>query len=233
MLPENSNSPSPVSYSKIHLYLMLWTFLEADGPGGALRLHLDEGGMETIRFSVGYVFVAMTDPSFFVLRYGLILSEWSSNFAYADNGKPLPGILPRSDETARMPRKKIPGRPILTVLCASLHAQIIYVGQVGSEKIGEYDATTGGVINANFISGLNDPWGLALSGNSLFVASYDARTAIWLDNTMPPREPRSTPPSSRACTAPGDSRCLATTFRGERRWRRLGWPMQRHYGGRD
>jgi hypothetical protein len=39
--------------------------------------------------------------------------------------------------------------------------------------VGEYNATTGAVINADFITGLSSPERLALSGNTLFVVSGD------------------------------------------------------------
>ena len=42
--------------------------------------------------------------------------------------------------------------------------------------MGEYDVTTGAPINANFITGLNWPTTLALSGNTLFVASLGSTT---------------------------------------------------------
>ena len=50
----------------------------------------------------------------------------------------------------------------------------------------EYNATTGAAINANFITGLNTPQGLAVNDNSLFVAEffgarvgkYDATTGV-------------------------------------------------------
>jgi hypothetical protein len=50
--------------------------------------------------------------------------------------------------------------------------------------VGKYDAKTGAAINANFIAGLNLPSGLAVNGNTLFVANegngtvgkYDAKT---------------------------------------------------------
>ena len=45
----------------------------------------------------------------------------------------------------------------------------VYVTQFSI--VSEYDATTGGVIKASFIMGLNLPVALALSGNTLFVAS--------------------------------------------------------------
>jgi hypothetical protein len=41
----------------------------------------------------------------------------------------------------------------------------------GHGKIAEYDATTGAVINANFITGLNQPEGITISGNDLFVVN--------------------------------------------------------------
>jgi hypothetical protein len=41
----------------------------------------------------------------------------------------------------------------------------------GHGKIAEYDATTGAVINANFITGLNQPEGITISGNHLFVVN--------------------------------------------------------------
>jgi DNA-binding beta-propeller fold protein YncE len=59
----------------------------------------------------------------------------------------------------------------------------LFVGDVLG-FVGKYDATTGGAINASFITGLNRPAGLALLGNTLFVANsgsdtvgeYDAKT---------------------------------------------------------
>jgi len=53
-------------------------------------------------------------------------------------------------------------------------AQTLYVSSLAyPASVGEYDATTGAVINASFISGLQDfePYGLALSGNNLYVAN--------------------------------------------------------------
>jgi hypothetical protein len=49
-------------------------------------------------------------------------------------------------------------------------AQVLYVSQ-GNNLIAEYNATTGALINASFITGLGDPYGLLLSGNTLFVAN--------------------------------------------------------------
>jgi hypothetical protein len=47
---------------------------------------------------------------------------------------------------------------------------------LGVGKIGAYDATTRAAINANFITGLNNPTGLLLSGNTLFVADSGLNT---------------------------------------------------------
>ena len=46
-----------------------------------------------------------------------------------------------------------------------------WVGSQGNNKVGEYNATTGATINASFITGLNTPYGLALSGTGLYVAN--------------------------------------------------------------
>ena len=56
--------------------------------------------------------------------------------------------------------------------------QLFVAGDVGtasgSGTVGEYDASTGATINAFFITGLNRfYYGLALSGNTLFVANLD------------------------------------------------------------
>lgn len=42
----------------------------------------------------------------------------------------------------------------------------------GSSSVAEYNATSGAVINPNFIP-LPETWGIAVSGNTLFVASYN------------------------------------------------------------
>ena len=53
----------------------------------------------------------------------------------------------------------------------------------GNDTVGEYDATTGAAISPSFITGLSAPIGLAVLGNTLFVANnantvgeYDAKT---------------------------------------------------------
>lgn len=53
-------------------------------------------------------------------------------------------------------------------LAGGAHAQIFVVNQ-GNGTIGKY-ATSGAVINASFISGLNSPTGIAASGDFLYVA---------------------------------------------------------------
>jgi hypothetical protein len=45
-------------------------------------------------------------------------------------------------------------------------------GPVNPGSVGKYNASTGATINASFITGLTDAEGLAVLGNTLFVASY-------------------------------------------------------------
>jgi hypothetical protein len=59
----------------------------------------------------------------------------------------------------------------------------LYVSQLGILTVSEYNAATGAEINANLITRLRTPGGLALQGNTLFVANqsgtigkYDAAT---------------------------------------------------------
>ena len=48
---------------------------------------------------------------------------------------------------------------------------IIYVTNEGSGTIGEY-TTSGATVNASLVSGLDEPFGIAVSGSDLFVADY-------------------------------------------------------------
>jgi DNA-binding beta-propeller fold protein YncE len=52
----------------------------------------------------------------------------------------------------------------------------IFVTNSGTGTIGEYDYNTGGTVNAALVSGLNYPWGIAVSGVNLFVANNTAQT---------------------------------------------------------
>ena len=96
--------------------------------------------------------------------------------------------------------------------------------------VGEYNATTGAVINANFITGLNGPVGLALSGNNLFVANFGGGTVGEYNAT-----------TGAAINAnfitglndPSDSRCRATTSSWRTTTARHGWRIRRHHGSRD
>jgi DNA-binding beta-propeller fold protein YncE len=72
---------------------------------------------------------------------------------------------------------------VLWAMPRNAHAQL-YVTQFTGNSVSEYDTKTGALINASFITGLNGPIGLALSGNTLFVVNqgngtvgeYDATT---------------------------------------------------------
>src|SRR5260221_869714 len=90
-------------------------------------------------------------------------------------------------------------RPLLRALCPFLIAAAalwampknaraqLYVtefpqgGAIG--VVGKYDATTGAAISPSFITGLNAPEGLAVKGNTLFVANEIANTVGKYDAT--------------------------------------------------
>jgi DNA-binding beta-propeller fold protein YncE len=55
------------------------------------------------------------------------------------------------------------------------------VGTTG--VVSEYNATTGAVINATLIAGLNAPTYLAVKGNTLFVSNFDANAVGKYDAT--------------------------------------------------
>jgi hypothetical protein len=74
-------------------------------------------------------------------------------------------------------QRRVPWTLLLGVLALwamprSAHAQL-YASQSTTNTVGKYDANTGAAINANFITGLSGPMGLALSadGTVLFVAN--------------------------------------------------------------
>jgi hypothetical protein len=60
----------------------------------------------------------------------------------------------------------------------------LYVAQDGSVSVGEYNATSGAVLSANYITismGISYPTALALSGNKLFVANAGGNTVSEYD----------------------------------------------------
>jgi WD40 repeat protein len=59
------------------------------------------------------------------------------------------------------------------------HAQL-YVSSRTTGIISEYNATTGAVINANFITGLTAPEALLLSGDNLFVVNNGSGSGGWV-----------------------------------------------------
>jgi hypothetical protein len=57
----------------------------------------------------------------------------------------------------------------------SAHAQVIYVANANAGTIGEYNASTGAAINASLVTGLSNPFGLAVDGSGhLYVASANS-----------------------------------------------------------
>jgi hypothetical protein len=68
-----------------------------------------------------------------------------------------------------------------TLLAGQAHGQIFVTNNSGGCSQGcgtirEYDYNTGGTVNASLVSGLNYPFGIAVSGANLFVANYSSGT---------------------------------------------------------
>src|SRR5947199_290229 len=57
-----------------------------------------------------------------------------------------------------------------TLLAGQAHGQIFVTNQ-GNGTIGQYDYNTGRTMNASLVSGLNYPYGIAVSGANLFVTN--------------------------------------------------------------
>jgi hypothetical protein len=62
------------------------------------------------------------------------------------------------------------GITVLWVMPRTARAQLLYVSQYNTATVGVYNASTGATINPSHITGLSAPFGLALSGNTLFVS---------------------------------------------------------------
>ena len=58
---------------------------------------------------------------------------------------------------------------------STARGQDIFVTNAGNSTIGEY-TTSGGTVNASLVSGLYEPWGLAVSGSDLFFAGSEYGT---------------------------------------------------------
>ena len=57
---------------------------------------------------------------------------------------------------------------------------VLYTTDIGTNTVGEYNVTTGATINASFITGLDGPRGLSISGNNLYVSnSYDNTVGVY------------------------------------------------------
>lgn len=52
----------------------------------------------------------------------------------------------------------------------------------GTSRVAKYDATTGALLNNNFAT-VDEPWGIAIAGNTLFVASYHDEVIYEFDAT--------------------------------------------------
>jgi hypothetical protein len=83
-------------------------------------------------------------------------------------------ITSNSRPLRRAPCTVLIGIAALWAMPRNARAQF-YVSQVGNDAVGEYNATTGAAINPSFITGLNGPYGLALSGNDLCVANVSGQ----------------------------------------------------------
>jgi hypothetical protein len=119
------------------------------------------------------------------------LWKFGSPLAFATAAKPTPM---NTDITINGRLRSLFSALLLAIIAlgarpGNAHAQI-YVSQLGDGPdagfVGEFDGTTGAAINANLITGLYGPVGLALSGNTLFVANYlDGTVGAYNASTEP------------------------------------------------
>jgi hypothetical protein len=65
-------------------------------------------------------------------------------------------------------------------ICITNAGREFLVGQ-RKDAVGKFDAATGATINANFITGLNAPFGITVSGNDLFVSNKTSSSVGELD----------------------------------------------------
>ena len=77
---------------------------------------------------------------------------------------------------ARWPITGVNALPLVSGLSNPLGIAVsganLWVANTGGGTIGEYNATTGAVVNAALVSGLNSPTGIAVSGGNLWVANH-------------------------------------------------------------
>jgi hypothetical protein len=59
----------------------------------------------------------------------------------------------------------------------------LFVANTGGNTIGEY-TTSGAVVNASLVSGLNEPYGIAVSGSDLFVVNVNYSNQNPSDGTI-------------------------------------------------
>ncbi|HUB81528.1 MAG TPA: hypothetical protein VMB03_22165 [Bryobacteraceae bacterium] len=66
----------------------------------------------------------------------------------------------------------------------ALLGNTLYLANYTAGTVSTYNATTGAAIDANFISGLQNPDGLAVSGNTLFVANQTRSSSTFVPGTI-------------------------------------------------
>ena len=108
-----------------------------------------------------------------------------------------------------------------------------YVAQYSTNSAGEYDAITGAVINANFITGLNGP-----SDSRCRATTSSWRTTFGSGHGWQIRRHHGSRDQRQlhhgAERPRRDSRCRATTSSWRTTWQRHhGWRIRRHHGRRD
>ena len=71
----------------------------------------------------------------------------------------------------------------LSAMPRNARAQLYVTQRSPDGIVSKYNATTGTLIKAHFITGLNQPQGLAVLGNTLFVANFGSGTVGKYDAT--------------------------------------------------
>ena len=112
------------------------------------------------------------------LLFGLLASAYAQVAVYVTED---PGVIGKY---------KTSGKPINSKFITGLNSAgavlavngKVFIGN-SSNQISEYNASTGALINASFISGLNFPLGMAVSGNNFYVANYEGDSIGLYDAT--------------------------------------------------
>ena len=167
------NVPNPVGLALSGNILYVASKPSDSATDGTVTAYNVTGSNGAVTFGTGSTVISgLNNPQ------GLAFSSATSDLYYVDANTSTVTAYNTTNKATAFTINTVNAAQGTTPLFVAVTGNYLFVSNAGSGTVSEYNAATGALLNASIVSGLSTPRGLAISGNTLYVAYGNASNGV-------------------------------------------------------